>query len=790
MSATPGSDTPTSQAAAIPKRGLNARSTREVVRAGFRTDYDIARVYRLISGATLIGGLGALVHAQHEGDLAPWQRRLCMITGAGYAATGLFGVWVSPSHVALWFQRRPRRTLIASFAPLLLSGVTGGARTPLYRLVTIGVATGAGVRGGRRDAQLQSVLAGVAWCAGAAVQRKPAEDPLHTYIEIPLGFVLLARLASTASQVAYDSRNLFDQVFEFAYEREDLEPYLTRLTGALEKMRAALLVAATAEAAAGVEGTALRDQVLASLGRLEERLGVLWVASLSTFDLETLVASASVGWRGRIGAGRPAIILGSCELESMLTSRVETFKGLQLGLPPVNVTVGADVTVSGLRQLALIGACVTAGVANIARHAPEATQVEIRLTGRDGQLTLTVTDDGPATHPPTLDAERQPSGLTHLREQLERFGGSLKLEMAGRHGLQLRVRCPATGGAQGFEFWATEIRELISTSLHQAVALAAVKSAAGIALAEFRAQRAGASTQQSRRTSLLQLATPAAAEFMLARPVTRQRPELHALALAIAVPLTHHASRHGRPPAASWLNAFTSRYAFVLPHARKSAYALAGLNAAALLTGTVRRPPREMASLTRELVSMIFGPALMSATINAGQPRIRALEHAINERLAEVEYLHELANSFHSDHPAAPKIIDLAPMVADEALGARLKEKLEAIESADEALLQPTDSTRDAVQVEDPLARLGALLRRRAPVLASTSVARAIWPETESYHSPTIGVPAAERLGSYLARALARRIWPATVQVRLDARTLRYLPANAVTSAAFRREAT
>lgn len=787
MSTVPGTPLYDAATAATLTAEVGVGSPSEVIRAGFRTDYDVARVYRLTSAATLLGGVGAMLRAEREFD--GWRRTVCTLTGAGYAAVGFFGIWISPSHIALWLQRRPRRTLVASFAPLLLSPLTGGERTPLYRLMTIGVATGTAVRGGRRDAQIQSALASMIWCAGASLQRQPAEDPLRTYVQIPVGFVLFARLASTASQVAYDSRNLFDQLFDFAYEREDLEPYVTRLTAALERMRTAVVAAATAEPAPEVPDALLRDQALASLGRLEERLGVLWVASLSRFDLEKLVSDASRGWRARIGPYHRTIILDARALKLMLASRAESFARLEL-IPPVMVTVAPEVTISGLRQLALVGACVTAGIANVARHAMDATHIEISLTSGHDELTLTVRDDGPAIQAPILDSQRRPSGLTHLREQLECVGGNLQLEPVTPHGLELRATLPPMGSSQTFEFWAREIREAISTSLDQAVRLAAVKCASGIVLGEIRARRAGSSRQGWVGATVLQLVLPVAAELTLTHSSAKTRAWLHAFVLGAAVPLTHHAARHGRAPASSWLNAFASRYAFQLPDARRASYVLASLNAVALLSGAARRGPwRARSDLMGELVSMMFGPALMGATINAAQPRIQTLEQAINEQLAEVENLHELADSFHSDHPAAPKILDLAPMVADPALNARLRSRLDAIESAEDALLEPSGHTRNAVHVEDPFARVGALLQRRAPALASTRAARAIWPEPVSYHMMTVGVPAAERLSSYLARALARRIWPATVKVTLDPRSLVYLPASAVTSAAFRREA-
>ncbi|MFG3257531.1 GAF domain-containing protein [Streptomyces sp. NPDC048172] len=84
------------------------------------------------------------------------------------------------------------------------------------------------------------------------------------------------------------------------------------------------------------------------------------------------------------------------------------------------------------------------GLSNVARHA-EASAVDVHLAVGDGQLTLSVTDNGRGLpeHP------RQPrrSGLRNLAERAQRLGGALELEPPDGGGARLRWRVPLPRGA-------------------------------------------------------------------------------------------------------------------------------------------------------------------------------------------------------------------------------------------------------------------------------------------------------------------------------------------------------
>lgn len=762
---------------------MNELASGRALRAEFRADEDVARVYRTVSIATLAYGAAAVVRAHTERDLGGRERTLAAATGCLYGVLGLYGTAVAPQQIAAWFQRRPRRTFMITGLPLALTPFTGGARTPLYRLASLGVACAAGIRGQRRDGQLQSLGAGILWCAIARA-RGEVRDPLRTYLDIPLGFVLAARVSAAATQVAYDSRNLVDQLHELAQERESLNPYVQELTVALERMRGLLVLAAGAEPAAGIERRELSQTALASLARLEERRGVLAVAALHGFDLNALVGAASDGWSRRMRPTSPQVQLAGPALAAVLGERAGCFDGLREGLAAPEIEIGPGVQVRGLQRLALLSATVIAGVGNIVRHAEDPARTRIVLE-RDGKtLRLQISDEGgPAATAPNL--HKRQSGLTHLREQIEAFGGTLDTQ-ARPDGFTLSVVLPADSQPNEKEFWADQIRRLITASLEQAVRLAAIKSASGIAARAALALRARTSPAERAsaldRSAAAQLVITAAGEALWTLRRRGFRPlDSEAVVLLASAAVAARTAEHGRNASSSWVNAYASRYAFssrspeparsrsralaylrtvLSTRSQQRAHALTALNAVAALVGSRQQLPVRWRRLSGDLLSMSFGPTLIALAINPAQPRIRMLERAANERLSEMEAVHKLADSIHEFHPAASKIEDLAPLVGEQQLSRELTEGLERIEDAEGARTHPPGTPE-----------------------------RLDWPQPAAQRAPAGGEPAADRLGDYLARALARRVWPATVVVSFDVATLRFLRDASVVSAAFRREA-
>ena len=83
---------------------------------------------------------------------------------------------------------------------------------------------------------------------------------------------------------------------------------------------------------------------------------------------------------------------------------------------------------------------VQEALTNVARHA-DATEVEIRIEPRCGQLVLTVSDNGVGFPPDALQREGS-YGLMGLRERAQMLSGSLALENLPDGGGRLTVSLP------------------------------------------------------------------------------------------------------------------------------------------------------------------------------------------------------------------------------------------------------------------------------------------------------------------------------------------------------------
>jgi signal transduction histidine kinase len=80
-------------------------------------------------------------------------------------------------------------------------------------------------------------------------------------------------------------------------------------------------------------------------------------------------------------------------------------------------------------------------MSNIARHSA-ARKVELSLHGRDGNIELTIADDG-SGFDPTGEGARRGLGLQLIRERVEEMGGSFRLASRDGRGTQLIVAVPA-----------------------------------------------------------------------------------------------------------------------------------------------------------------------------------------------------------------------------------------------------------------------------------------------------------------------------------------------------------
>jgi signal transduction histidine kinase len=83
---------------------------------------------------------------------------------------------------------------------------------------------------------------------------------------------------------------------------------------------------------------------------------------------------------------------------------------------------------------------------NVAKHA-RASNVDVRLERADGELVLTVRDDGAGFSP---DTSHKPNsyGLIGLRERVYLLGGKVRIDSAPDDGTRIEVRLPLPEGAR------------------------------------------------------------------------------------------------------------------------------------------------------------------------------------------------------------------------------------------------------------------------------------------------------------------------------------------------------
>jgi len=108
--------------------------------------------------------------------------------------------------------------------------------------------------------------------------------------------------------------------------------------------------------------------------------------------------------------------------------------------------VGPLPTLSAEAELAFYRA-VQEGLANVARHAPQATAA-VRLSVSENHLALEVRDNGPGLPEAVAEDDlRRGSGLSGLRERMRALGGTVTIGPAPDGGVLLRVRMPISPAA-------------------------------------------------------------------------------------------------------------------------------------------------------------------------------------------------------------------------------------------------------------------------------------------------------------------------------------------------------
>lgn len=254
---------------------------------------------------------------------------------------------------------------------------------------------------------------------------------------------LLTILASQAA-MAIENTQLFDSqrraraVAE--QQRERLRELTQRLVTAQEDER--LRISRELHDEAGQALTSLKislDLLRSGLPAEQEslRARLADVAGLADETMETLRTLAhDLRPPGLDAFGLNVALEGLCYDFSARTALPVRYHGLDLPELPTAVA---------LSMYRLVQEALT----NIAKHA-EATQVEVNVARGDGQLELSIADNGKG-FPAEADAPRQRGGigLVSMRERAELLGGTLDIETSPGQGTRLIARIPLEHAEDG-----------------------------------------------------------------------------------------------------------------------------------------------------------------------------------------------------------------------------------------------------------------------------------------------------------------------------------------------------
>jgi signal transduction histidine kinase len=101
-------------------------------------------------------------------------------------------------------------------------------------------------------------------------------------------------------------------------------------------------------------------------------------------------------------------------------------------------------------ETAIFRACQEA-LTNVARHA-DAEMVLVEIECHGDRLDIDIEDDGRGFDPETVQpspGDMRGLGLLGMRERVELFGGSVRIDAAPGRGTHVAIRVPVTGGCEG-----------------------------------------------------------------------------------------------------------------------------------------------------------------------------------------------------------------------------------------------------------------------------------------------------------------------------------------------------
>ncbi|MBI4875600.1 MAG: hypothetical protein HY822_13275 [Acidobacteria bacterium] len=253
-----------------------------------------------------------------------------------------------------------------------------------------------------------------------------------------VGLCVILSLLVARLSLRYASRSELESALryaEVAQARRDLQQLSARLLEIQEEERTRLSRELHDEI--GQTLTALRIEI----SRARADLGTRPQAADSSLEEARLLAEKTVRTVRNISVLLRPSLLDDLGLEPALQSLIEDF-GRRSG---IRCTYSSEGIVEDLPDAlrTCIYRVVQEALTNCARHSG-ATHVEIRVQQMDGELQLTVADNGKgfATGFHGAPEGKTGLGILGMRERAAALGGQLSLESAPREGTRISVRLP------------------------------------------------------------------------------------------------------------------------------------------------------------------------------------------------------------------------------------------------------------------------------------------------------------------------------------------------------------
>ncbi len=252
----------------------------------------------------------------------------------------------------------------------------------------------------------------------------PQEDGIHTYLSVKFPIYDESGATSGVCGILTDITAL-----------KKAEEQLRRLSGSImanqEKERSA--IARELHDELGQVLTALRMDAVWMLDRIKQKDPK---AALRALTMCELIDQTIQGVRSMAFRLRPGVLddLGLVDALDLYTTDFERRTGITCVFEPINVPTVGDTVATAAYRIA------QEALTNAVRHA-EASHIEVRVEAQNGNLLLTVSDDGRGFNTNDLP-EFEGFGLAGMKERAGLAGGVLEIRSSPGSGTRIVCRIP------------------------------------------------------------------------------------------------------------------------------------------------------------------------------------------------------------------------------------------------------------------------------------------------------------------------------------------------------------